>query len=99
MSEPLDYRELIFSQGGLLVVQIKKGYYQIRHWGGAPLYNRCFTSKDVAMRVFDELLPIYNWMMPDQHFADMPVEEASEWRAKVFRVFEKVKTVKKPEED
>lgn len=99
MAHEIDYRELVYDKGGLLVVQIKKGYYQIRHHSGIALYIRCFRSKNDVMTAFDEVFPMYDWTQPNEHFQDMPEKASAKIRDQVWNALQKYKTVKAPEED
>jgi hypothetical protein len=100
MSPPLDYKELIYSKDGLLVVQIKKGYYQLRHHSGLSPFLKCFRSKDVAMQAFDAIFPLADWKKPDSYFLEKVTERKRlDLRAKVERAVEHLKSFKMPEED
>ena len=100
MSKPLDYRELIYQKDGLLVVQIKKGYYQLRHWSGRSVGTGCARSKSVAMQLFDEVFPLFDWRKSAEEVEAMPEEERLAIAAKVGSAVGKVRgLVKTPEED
>lgn len=99
MAKPLDYKELIFQKGGLLVVQIKKGFYQLRHHSGAVLYFNCFRSMDEAMKGFDAVFPLYDWTLPYSHFVELMDKEDNRLRDAVFEKLDPLETVKQPKEN
>ena len=99
MSDELNYKELIYSKEGPLVVQVKKGYFQLRHHSGLPPYVRCFRSKAVAMEAFDILFPMQDWTRPASYWRDMYDSERDKLHDKVCQALGHLKSVKMPEED
>jgi hypothetical protein len=99
MVRELDYKPLIYMRDGLLVVQIKKGYFQLRHHSGLSPYLRCFKSKDVAMQAFDTIFPLAKWTRSMDSFQKMSDIKRDELRSKIERALEDLKSYKAPEED
>lgn len=98
MAHEIDYKELIFQKDGLLVVQIKKGFYQLRHHSGAVFYHRCFKSKNVAMQAFDLVLPLYDWLKPFSHFQELQEKNVHELRDKAHDLLDPLPSVEAPNE-
>ena len=83
---------------GLLVVQVRKGFYSIKHHSGASVYDRCFTNKNDALTAFDGILPLSDWTKPLESFDSLPDEKRMEILQKVSKAVKNLKTVRWPEE-